>query len=97
MSHTSSSYLALAIFPPRLPRLPGVSLRGVPVLPPALLAFIGAMFLVAPGDGAVTVDRVSLSLGLILAALVWVALILVVELQAAPARARRAGARPERA
>ena len=54
-----------------------------PTHPPALLAFLGATFLLAGGDPGASPDRVSVSLGLILAALVWIALLLVVELRAA--------------
>ena len=102
MKFTSSSFLAFAIFPAS-PPFDGVdSADGpghtgavveprrrerAPAFPPAFLAFLGAVFLLAGGDPGASPDRVSVSLGLILAALVWIALLLVVELRAAaPAR-----------
>jgi hypothetical protein len=105
MSMTSSSYLALAIFPASFGAhhpgadaaraahdlAPADGLAGLATFPPAFLAFLGALFLVAPGDASLTADRVSLGLGLVLAALVWVALLLVVALVAAPVHVRREG------
>lgn len=96
MSMTSSTFLALAIFPPA-PTVdrPGDAATSLPadeheaavlppVFPPAFLAFLGAVFLVAPGDPAATESRVSVSLGLLLASLVWVSLLRVLDLHAAP-------------
>lgn len=89
MKFTSSSYLALAIFPAPFAAgdesVPGTVARAAalahdgdaPLFPPVFLALLGAVFLLAGGD-------VSLSLGLMLAALVWLALLLVVELHGAP-------------
>jgi hypothetical protein len=105
MSMTSSSYLAVAIFPAsfgahhpwtdaeRAVRdlAPAEGMAGLATFPPAFLAFLGALFLLAPGDASLTADRVSLGLGLVLAALVWVALLLVVALHAAPVRVRQEG------
>jgi hypothetical protein len=101
MSMTSSSYLAKAIFPAPFSapdsssndsghpapsgRAPARRELRVPPFPPAFLAFLGFVLLVAGGVGETpgSVDRVSLSLGLILAAVVWVALMLVAELYTA--------------
>ena len=63
---------------PELTRAPAA-----PPFPPALLAFLGLVFLVAPGDPSRVGSRVGLSLGLLLAALVWVAVLRVVERQGA--------------
>jgi hypothetical protein len=97
MKFTSSSYLALAIFPASPPfplsaeadgpgHAPRAAARphdgAAPMFPPAFLALLGTVFLVAGGD-------VGVSLGLILASLVWLALLLVVELHGTPT------ARPE--
>ena len=86
MSMTSSSHLARAIFPAPV-AVDGAAVRRalrVPPFPPAFLAFLGVVLLVAgAGHDTGSADHVSLSLGLILAALVWVALMLVAEPDAA--------------
>ena len=75
---------ARATTPPAPAAEPRRPLR-VPPFPPAFLAFLGVVLLVAgaPAEPTESADRVSLSLGLILAALVWMALMLVSELFAA--------------
>ena len=90
MSKTPSSDLAAAIFPARLPTPSAEAWRAlrVPPFPPAFLAFLGVVLLVAGlGTDTESADRVTLSLGLILAALVWVALMLLAELLAPAPRA----------